>query len=287
MDANQQQILNAMRAAGILQTGEGQGLLMHLLAIADVSMDILAIAISQAPANPKARRWLDDRLTTARSAMVAATTDDPFGCCDPSGIDEFMGANRSTREPPRAQGPNRNEGGGNEGTGRHEAEAGFDPRKASVYGRKAMIVFVADDTVRGEPTVNLYALAAIGPRRYDKTSKLQLQLTRSELPIVTAVFAGQAPSCKFSAHGPAHDKGFSFERKGDVVMASAWAKGRSHTVPVVAADAFYICAILWGQLARHAPGLDGAGLALTLKAAAAIYHAPELRAPLREAQGGR
>lgn len=281
--ADMQQAFNAMRNAGLLRQGEGREFVQNLVSIEDVTPDLIVRAVGEAPSVPPAKEWLDARLAMTRESMAgpAPQSDDPFG--DPlqggGDIDNFMG-NEQTPQTGAAQYATQGRQAPSNSR-QHQARPNQRGQggglKSSVYGRTAMVLFASGENTAGEPTVSLYALPAIGPRNYDRDKKLQIQLTRAELPIVANVFLGNIPRCDYSAHGPQHDKGFSFERKADVIMANVRARGRSLTVPIEASDAYYVGMLILSQLALHYPGLDTIAMNLMLKAAASIYKVPAPR----------
>ena len=94
----------------------------------------------------------------------------------------------------------------------------------------------ADLTRNEVHTIALDAATATGPKQYNWGKKVRLQLTRSELPIVTAVLLGVMKRCEFKNHGQDNSKGFSMERQdGGKVFIKVFAKDEGvKAVPVEA-----------------------------------------------------
>ncbi|MHB8315578.1 MAG: hypothetical protein ACYDCW_07615 [Acidithiobacillus ferrivorans] len=138
----------------------------------------------------------------------------------------------------------------------------------AAYGAKAAFTMQmaksrpssASEDAEGFYTVNIEAAPAKsesgGNRSFDWQNKITLQLTRNEIVVVAAVFYGFMPSCTFSSHGPANDKGFSMERKDGGIIARVNATGRSYAVKLTPPDIFYMGAILTRQLLAQTPWLD-------------------------------
>ena len=138
----------------------------------------------------------------------------------------------------------------------------------AAYGAKAAFTMQmaksrpsgSSEDAEGFYTVNIEAAPAKpesgGNRSFDWQNKITLQLTRNEIVVVAAVFYGFMPSCTFSSHGPANDKGFSMERKDGGIIARANATGRSYAVKLTPPDIFYMGAILTRQLLTQTPWLD-------------------------------
>jgi hypothetical protein len=138
----------------------------------------------------------------------------------------------------------------------------------AAYGAKAAFTMQmaksrpssASEDAEGFYTVNIEAAPAKaesgGNRSFDWQNKITLQLTRNEIVVVAAVFYGFMPSCTFSSHGPAKDKGFSMDRKDGGIIARVNATGRSLAVKLTPPDIFYMGAILTRQLLAQTPWLD-------------------------------
>lgn len=137
-----------------------------------------------------------------------------------------------------------------------------DRMSVHVYGGKAALCFEADITKAGVPTVALDAANATGPRSYDWSRKVRLQMTRAELPVVAAVLMGVIPKCEFKNHGQDNTKGFGIERQqGGKVYIKVFAKNEGvRGVPVMAPDVFYVTSLVVRQIQKANPWLDGASL---------------------------
>lgn len=135
-----------------------------------------------------------------------------------------------------------------------------------VYGGKAALCFEVDVTRNGSPTIALDAAQALGGQHYNWSKKTRLQLTRAELPVVTAVLLGVLPRCEFKNHGVDKSKGFSLERQGPKVFIKVFAKDEGvKAVPVEAPDVFYVAGIFISQLQKTFPGIDASGIAALVK----------------------
>lgn len=156
------------------------------------------------------------------------------------------------------------QGAGNE-EGRMNPE---DRASVHVYGGKAALCFEADITKGQVPTIALDAAMTTGPRQYDWAGKVRLQLTRAELPVVTAVLIGALQRCEFKNHGQDNSKGFSMERQeGGKVFIKVFAKDQGvRGVPVMAPDVFYVASLMMRQLRKANPWLDGTALMSLIRA---------------------
>lgn len=148
--------------------------------------------------------------------------------------------------------------------------------KVRVFGHSAALVFEAESTRKEVPTIAVDAALAVpsadkaapGPKSYDWASKLRLQMTPRELPMVTAVHLGYRQSFQSGNHG-GQGKGFSLERQSDkgVVFWRVYAPGVSpRAVPIDSADSFYVTALLMAQLVRVLPGTPPDLIPLILRA---------------------
>lgn len=137
-----------------------------------------------------------------------------------------------------------------------------------VYGGKAALCFEVDKTRSGVPTIALDAAQAVGAKQYNWGEKIRLQMTRSELPIVTAVLLGTIPKCEFKNHGQDNSKGFSMERQaGGKVFVKVFAKGESvKAVPIEAPDLFFVTSLFILQLQKACPWLDSTGITALVRA---------------------
>lgn len=135
----------------------------------------------------------------------------------------------------------------------------------TVYGQSAALC-VREDTTRsrkpglpGNPTVRLEAAPANPnkPRDYLWDKKTAVQFSRSELPIVTAVFYGAASECRFTGHGEGHTKGFEIKNQAGRIFVSIFDKGVSYGIPIMPGESFYVAGLLLRQLKKAQPWLDG------------------------------
>lgn len=165
--------------------------------------------------------------------------------------------------PSRARGSN-GEGNG-DGKGRH-AEERFS---FHVYGGKAALCFETDTTRGGVHTIALDAAPVVNPREYDWNSKIRIQLTRQEMPIVAAVLFGLHPSCEFKNHGPEKDKGFFIEAQPGKFFVKVFAKGAKHAVPMEVADAYRVATLFLRQLRKDSPWMTAGDILTTIRAVVA------------------
>ncbi|WP_460428203.1 hypothetical protein [Azotobacter armeniacus] len=190
----------------------------------------IVAAIAQAPQDAEARRFLAEVLSAAGIGSEAA-------------IDT---ASRPAPEQP-------------------------DPRLGNasvhVYGGRFALCFEADTTRQGFPTVALDATNADGPMQYDWSQKIRLQLTRAEMPVVTAVLLGVLPGCEFKNHGQDKDKGFSMERqKEGRVYVKVFAREQGvKGVPIIPADLFFVSALFIRQLQKACPWMNATSLVELIK----------------------
>lgn len=77
-----------------------------------------------------------------------------------------------------------------------------------VHSSKAALEMKPTLTRSGWSTVMLEATSANGHRRYDWDNKTCIQITRTELPIVAAVFLGIKKQFSAKNHGEQNNKGF-------------------------------------------------------------------------------
>ncbi|MFB8832068.1 hypothetical protein ACE0DR_28430 [Azotobacter sp. CWF10] len=185
----------------------------------------IVAAIDRAPQDAEARRFLADVLSAAGIGSEAA-------------ID--TASNPAPEQPdPR-----------------------MDNAAVHVYGGRFALCFEADTTRQGFPTVALDATNADGPMQYNWSQKIRLQLTRAEMPVVTAVLLGVLPGCEFKNHGQDKDKGFSLERqKGGRVYVKVFAREQGvKAVPIIPADLFFVSALFIRQLQKACPWMNATSL---------------------------
>lgn len=158
-----------------------------------------------------------------------------------------------------------NQSGSEGGGGRINPE---DRASVHVYGGKAALCFEADVTKGDVPTIALDAATSTGPRQYDWNGKIRLQMTRAELPVVTAVLIGSMQRCEFKNHGQDNSKGFSMERQdGGKVFIKVFGKDQPvRAIPVMPADVFYVASLFMRQLRKGNPWLDATALMSMIRA---------------------
>lgn len=200
-------------------------------------------------------------MSDMESAFVAAHTDKAAWAELQRIIDSCNAGNRGNHQqsgPNNQSAPRQDSAASsanqsqNHGAGQAGAnEKPSDYNSLHVYGSKAALCFNASETRGGVPTVNLDGAVSNGHRSFDWNQKITIQLTKSELPVVVAVMLGMLPSCKFSSHGPANDKGFSVQHQGKSVFIQVFAKDKpAVSVPVSPEDTFYVSALLLDQLKK-------------------------------------
>ena len=162
-------------------------------------------------------------------------------------------------------------------TGAEPPPAGVAPRtmpaparpervQCRVYGGKAALCIETDVTRKNEPTLRLEAAPATGPRVYDWARKLTLQLTRAELPVVTATVLGLLPRCTYKNHGPEQNKGLEIEYQGSHLFVRLFQKDRGVlAVPVGPADSYALAALALRALRQGTPWLSDQGILMLLK----------------------
>lgn len=143
--------------------------------------------------------------------------------------------------------------------------------KARVYGDAAALVFEADSTRQGDPTVRVEAALALpGRDDYDWGQKIGFQLSRRELPVMTAVLLGLLPQCEFQGHGEGRDKGLVLMNQHTHLFCRVFARDqRVRAVPVQPSDALYVAGIFLRQLRAAMPWLAGGDVMMLLKATVA------------------
>lgn len=232
-------------------------------------------AIRLAKADPGARTYLTELFKRANIALqqpanrqqnAPESQEDMSDQNDNSNYDGRNGYRDdrydSSNQP--QQRSSRNGGDGN-GSGRMNPE---DRESVHVYGGKAALCFEADITKGDVPTIALDAATSTGPRQYDWNNKLRLQMTRAELPVVTAVLIGAMRSCEFKNHGQDNSKGFSMERQdGGKVFIKVFGKDQPvRAIPVMPADVFYVASLFMRQLLKGSPWLDATALMSMIRA---------------------
>lgn len=84
--------------------------------------------------------------------------------------------------------------------------------------------------------------------------KVSIMVTQNELPIVAAVFLGLLQKCEYSSHGKLKNKGFGVENQQGKIYFKVYQGGdnkMSVGVPITSSDAFYVSAMILGQLQKQ------------------------------------
>ncbi|ADC73362.1 hypothetical protein TK90_2878 (plasmid) [Thioalkalivibrio sp. K90mix] len=144
--------------------------------------------------------------------------------------------------------------------------------RAKVFGGKGALEFREDVRQDHIPTVQIDAAKAKGERAYDWGAKTIIQLTPTELAVVTAVFTGVRAKCEFKGHGEGKDKGFSIERQEKNYFMKVFSKDGMVAVPIPFDEAFHVGRVCMAQLKKSMPndGLSGGELIALLKSTAAL-----------------
>jgi len=133
-----------------------------------------------------------------------------------------------------------------------------------VYGGSAALCFDADETKQGVPTIAIDA-AAGSNRQFDWNTKVRIQLTEQELPVVAAVLFGMLPGCSFKNHGVANDKGFEVQHQGGKIFIKVFAKDKGvKAVPVSPSDVYAVASLFIRQLQKASPWMDAQTIIATL-----------------------
>lgn len=139
-------------------------------------------------------------------------------------------------------------------------------RKVRVYSHSGALTFEASTTREGTPTISLDAAEALADMGYDWASKIQIQFTAKELPVVAAVMMGFAPFCEYGGHGEAKDKHFMLKHQRDKVFVRVWSSHGARAVPIEMPDAYYVSGLLLLQLRDAMPWLSGQEISTLLRA---------------------
>ena len=154
-----------------------------------------------------------------------------------------------------------------------ERGAFVPPLMFKVYGKKSALEFREHTATKNYDTVIIEAAGATGPRQYDWSNKIAVQVMARELPAVASVLSGLIPKCEFTNHGPGKNKGYSIEAQGGAFFVRVFQSGNNkvmHAVPMPAEDSFYVNAMVLRQLSRAVPNVDGSLVGAALRAYARI-----------------
>lgn len=163
------------------------------------------------------------------------------------------------------------------------AQSGRDPSQYHsfhVYANKAAACFSADESRSKMNTVRIEAASSAGNRSYDWKSKISIQLSSRELPLVLAVFLGMSERFEGKGHGQNNEKWFTLEKQGDKFYLSVNSKGaQTKGVPIMAGDAYPITTMLMKQMIKNDPFLTSEALFRLVKIQAEMAStAPRQRA---------
>lgn len=182
------------------------------------------------------------------------------------------------RRPNPNRGREPDQGRGNQsrppqnGSGRRDREYA---QQAKAFGGKAALCVEADAArFRDTPTVRFELALAVAEKEYDWGNKLSIQVTRTELPNVCAVFLGMLPRYEMKNHGPDSSKWLSMEHQGAVIFVKGGAKDAGiRALPIGAGDATYIAALMLTQLQAALGGLAMPGVLMIVRNVAAAMTA--------------
>jgi len=143
----------------------------------------------------------------------------------------------------------------------------------SVFAKKAAAKFEENETRDGFPTIQIQAAkCSSGNNTNDRytwdTDKIQIQLTRNELPMVTAVLLGLIPEVKYEFRGKDRNKWFSIklDDSGKHYLLALQEKSKDlRMIPILPHDAFYVANLCLRQLRRSQPWMTTGDLMISLK----------------------
>jgi hypothetical protein len=142
-----------------------------------------------------------------------------------------------------------------------------------IYAGKAAACFSADSTRSGNATVRIEA-AEGNQRQYDWGSKIAIQLSAREMPLVLAALMQWIPSFEGKGHGLANEKWFRLENQPGKVYLSVNAKGKApRGIPIPAGDAYSLCTLLMRQMLKNDPFLSSEALLTIVRKQAEMVNA--------------
>jgi len=145
-----------------------------------------------------------------------------------------------------------------------EQQRNFDGHH--VYGRNFALYFAVDATKGEDATIAIDGAKAISEKKYNWPDKLRMQITRSDLPTVAAVFFGLLPECELKHYGADHSKRLVVKNQGGNFFVNMSAKDKPQiAVPVGASDVFEIRALFLQQLLANRPAIGIEGMLANLK----------------------
>lgn len=220
----------------------------------------------QAPTNGSAHDVYDEYASFAAGDSVQHPVPASHG------QRHFVATKSPTQKRPQSQRPATQRDVAPQHTGRESGAPEADSRtqtskyhrffSLNVYGSKAALNFVPDQTKDGFNTVSLEAADMLNPaaRTYKWDQKTRLQFTRAEYLEVVAVLLGIGanPACKFGNHGVkgGAKKGFEMKHQGNSVFVSVSETGKNiKAVPIPLMEAIQIGHMMMSVYLDNYPGL--------------------------------
>lgn len=186
-----------------------------------------------------------------------------FGPASP--LSQTVASQPADEEPPWETGPAEEPpapdvpAGNGKGGGKPSDQQPVERLNKHVYGQRGALCFEPDETRAGVNTICIDAADSTGPKQYDWSNKLRVQLTRDELLHFTAVLFGFLSKAEGKNHGEDNSKGFSIEDQGDKLFVRVFTKGHNiKAVPMFPEDAFYVAGLFMRQLKLNMPWMTGA-----------------------------
>jgi len=128
------------------------------------------------------------------------------------------------------------------------------------HGGKAAFEFSPDKTKEGWLTIRLEGASKLNnnTKQYDWKNKITIQITKNELPVITAVLLGFLPSCEFGNHGQTN-KGFALINQGKNFFFKIFEPGdnkRMYVCPVPLVEANLMGTLALSQHVQNFPSLS-------------------------------
>jgi hypothetical protein len=127
------------------------------------------------------------------------------------------------------------------------------------HGTKTAIEVAPDETTKEWQTIRLEAAGKVSPsgKEYDWKSKISVQLTKQELPVVIGVLLGYLPSAEYGNHGD-KNKGFSIENQGKNFFFKVLegATNKMMVVPVPIVEAHLMGMLALSQYVKNFEGVS-------------------------------
>jgi hypothetical protein len=247
---SRQRVLSALTKASNKDVGARKWLCMLFERVGVKSLKNEALAVRGG------ENGCDDAGSAAQPPQPQTPKNEP----EMSGNRSMETSGGSAREPMRAPARSAGETG---------AEADNEFVSRHVYGGKGSLCFNNSITRSGKcHTISLDGANATGPKTYNWSEKISVQLTEQELPMVVALFLGYRNKVEYSNHGESNNKGFSFERQeGGKIFAKVWAKDKGQrAVPIMPSDVFWVGNMMYQQLKKNLPEIGDTALLAMLRA---------------------